>query len=107
MKRIKSRIAFHNSCNVRDVIRRGEEILNIQCDEDEFDKILEMDTISLDVGDHTLPLYVSPETWDFMEEFVKKNICHMIQSCELDKYLYYRQMFEKYAKELGTNDFVY
>lgn len=45
--------------------------------------------------------YFCPNTWEYAEQFLKQNIGFLIVSTELNKFPYYANLAEKFAKDLG------
>lgn len=107
MKRIKSHVVPNGSDASRNLVRRGERILSIMSNDEEFDELMENDELTLSVNGHEFPMWISPEVWDYMEEFIMKVMCHEMQATSLWTHPYYAKKLEEYSKALNMTDFVY
>lgn len=65
--------------------------------------------IGLSVGLDDASVWFDPYTWDLFEQFLKENICHIIEEEELDKFPYYADMRDRYAADLvkSAGEFTY
>lgn len=107
-KRIHGAIRYpEGEEHCRFAIFSAMRILNRFQTEKGFETYCERDDITIRVG---LADFASfgffPETWEAIETALETMVCFYIQSGELNKYPYYKKLFNEFSKELGRTDFV-
>ena len=86
--------------NVREVINQLIDILN--ADSVYFDSDGEHEQIDITVSGITANIgYFCPNTWEYVEEFVWKNIGFLIMCYELYKFPYYEELLDMACNRLG------
>ncbi len=111
-KKVSATVRRDSKSWYRRNINEAVDIINRFYTEDGFSSYIEGDSIRIGIDDTGCDIkefetHFCPETWDIFEEALKRSVCFLIQSEELDSFPYYKEILDIYSADLGTTDFVY
>lgn len=92
--------------NARWTIKRLWKMLEDFADEEKFEEYEEMG-IHFGVGTETEDIVFSPESWDMFQEMAECYIAYTIESYELERFPFYKRMFDSLCAQHKTTTFVY
>ena len=73
----------------------------VDASHEEWERFIELDNVSFEVGHKKINLWLSPETWDIVRFALMRSACFIIEQENLDKFPYYDKLIDGWSKELG------